>query len=120
VSVRSTFGIDGFDLFVHCAVTICAIIVTGPVMQMDPSVALGGIPVTSLLVLSWRRKRGLADLPPDEAADEPSAQRMYELEERVAELETMQFRMQELEERVDFAERLLTQSPQVQDPRLLG
>jgi hypothetical protein len=120
VSVRSTFGIDGFDLFVHAAVTFCAIIVTGPVMQLNPGVALGGIPVVSLLVLSWRRKRGLADLPPDEAAGEPSAQRIYELEERVAELESMQFRMQELEERVDFAERLLTQPPPVQDPRLLG
>ena len=84
MSVRSRFGIDGFDLF-----------------------------------LSWRRKQGLANLPP-EATGELEAQRIYELEERVAELETMQFRMQELEERVDFAERLLTQSQQVQDPRLLG
>lgn len=120
MSVRSTFGIDGFDLFVHCAATVGAIIVTGPVMEMDPGLVLGGIPVLSLLVLSWRRKRGLANLPPEEVAGEASAQRIYELEERVAELETMQFRMQELEERVDFAERLLTQSQQVQDPRLLG
>ena len=120
MSVRRMFGIDGFDLFVHGAVTFSAIIVTGPVMQLNPGVALGAIPVASLLILSWRRKHGLASLPPEEAAGEASAQRIYELEERVAELETVQFRMQELEERVDFAERLLTQSQQVQDPRLLG
>ncbi len=119
MSVRSRFGIDGFDLFVHGAVTMAAIIVTGPVLQWNPSVALGLVPVGSLLFLSWRRKQGLANLPP-EATGEMEAQRIYELEERVAELETMQFRMQELEERVDFAERLLTQSQQVQDPRLLG
>ena len=119
MSVRSTFGIDGFDLFVHGAVTLATVIVTGPVMQLNPGVALGVVPTVSLLFLSWRRKRGLASLPPEEM-DEVAAQRLYDLEERVAELETMQFRMQELEERVDFAERLLTQSPQVQDPRLLG
>lgn len=119
MSVRSTFGIDGFDLFVHMAVTIATIIVTGPVMQWHPSVALGLVPITSLLFLSWRRKQGLASMPP-EPVGEVTAQHVYELEERVAELESMQFRMQELEERVDFAERLLTQSQQVQDPRLLG
>ena len=119
MSVRSTFGIDGFDLFVHGAATLGAIIVTGPVMEMDPGLVLGGIPVLSLLVLSWRRKRGLANLPPD-ATGEVAAQRIYELEDRVAELEAVHFRMQELEERVDFAERLLTQQQQVQDPRLLG
>ena len=36
MSVRSTFGIDGFDLLVHGAATLGAIIVTGPVMDMGP------------------------------------------------------------------------------------
>ena len=119
MSVRSIFGIDGFDLFVHVAVTIGAIGALGPGMEMDPAFVLGGIPIASLLALSWRRRRGLANLPPG-GTGEVAAQRLYELEERVAELETMHFRMQELEERVDFAERLMTQSQQVQDPRLLG
>ena len=119
MSLRTTFGIDGFELFVHGAVTLATVIVTGPIMQLNPGVALGVVPSLSLLLLSWRRKRGLATLPP-EATGEVAAQRIYELEDRVAELEAVHFRMQELEERVDFAERLLTQQQQVQDPRLLG
>jgi hypothetical protein len=118
MSVRSMFGIDGFELFVHAAVTVAAIGVFAPVIG-DPELVLGGIPIASLLALSWRRKRGLRNLPP-EGTDEHAAHRIYELEERVAELENVQLRMQELEERLDFAERLLTQAQQVQDPRLLG
>ena len=119
MSVRSVFGIDGFDLFVHVAVTIAAIGVFGPGMDGDPGVVLGGIPVISLLALSWRRHRGLATMPP-ESTGEVAAQRIYELEERVAELETVQYRMQELEERLDFAERLLARTPQTPEQKQLS
>lgn len=119
MSIRSTFGIDGFDLFVHVAVTIATIIVFGPVMEGDPGLVLGGIPVISLLALSWRRRRGLATLPP-ETTTEVAAQRIYELEERVSELESVQYRVQELEERLDFAERLLARSPQMSEPKQLS
>ena len=110
MSIRSTFGIDGFDLFVHAAATVAAIVVLGPGMDGDPGVVLGGVPVVSLLVLAVRRHFGLKNLPP-ETTSEVAAERIYQLEERMADLEAMQFRVQELEERVDFAERLLSRAP---------
>ena len=108
MNVRSQFGLDGFDLTVHLLITFFAIIVLGPVMQLNPGVALGIVPIASLLILAWRRKRGLATLPPESTA-EVEAARLFDLEHRVAELEMAQERMLELEERVDFAERLLAQ-----------
>ena len=108
MSVRSTFGIDAFDLTVHALITFFAIIVLGPVMQLDPSIALGVVPIASLLLLAWRRKRGLATLPPETTA-EVDAARLFDLEQRVADLESSQERVLELEERLDFTERLLAQ-----------
>ena len=65
----------------------------------------------SLLVLGVRRsialrtmeRRGLG-------TGEMAAERIGELEQRMAELEAAQARVAELEERVDFAERMLTQA----------
>ena len=117
MSVRTTFGIDGFDLTVHALVTLFAIIVLGPVMELDPSIALGVVPIASLLLLAWRRKRGLATLPPESTA-EVEASRLFDLEQRVADLEAAHDRILELEERVDFAERLLAQRAE-SDAKLL-
>ncbi len=108
MSVRSQFGMDAFDLIVHALITFFAIIVLGPVMQLDPAIALGIVPIASLLLLAWRRKRGLATLPPETTA-EVEAARLFDLEHRVNELEAAHDRMLELEERLDFAERLLAQ-----------
>lgn len=113
MSIRSTFGIDGFDLTIHLLVTFFAIMVLGPVMELNPGIALGAVPMVSLLVLAWRRRQGLAALGP-EATDEVEAARVYELEARVAELEALQERFLELEERVDFAERLLARDAEAQ------
>jgi uncharacterized coiled-coil protein SlyX len=41
-----------------------------------------------------------------------AAERLAELEERIAEVEAGQARMAELEERLDFAERLLARPPE--------
>ncbi len=113
MSIRSTFGIDGFDLAVHLLVTVFAVMILGPGMELNPGIALGVVPMVSLLVLAWRRKRGLADLGP-EAAEHADPARVYELEGRVAELEMLQERFLELEERVDFAERLLARDAEAQ------
>jgi hypothetical protein len=113
VSIRSTFGIDGFDLAVHLLVTFFAIMILGPAMELNPGIALGVVPMVSLLVLAWRRKRGLAELGP-EAVDQVDPARMYEIEARLAELEALQDRFLELEERVDFAERLLARDAEAQ------
>lgn len=113
MSLRSTFGIDGFDLTIHLLVTFFAIMVFGPVMELNPGVALAVVPMISLLVLAWRRKQGLAAAGP-EAPEQAESARMYELELRVAELEALQERFMELEERVDFAERLLARDADAQ------
>jgi uncharacterized coiled-coil protein SlyX len=62
-----------------------------------------------MVVLGVRRHSALKRLPP-ETTGELAAERIVELEARVAELEQGEFRMHELEERLDFAERLLAQA----------
>jgi type VI protein secretion system component VasK len=113
MSIRSTFGMDGFDLAVHLLVTFFAVMALGPGLELNPAIALGIVPMVSLILLAWRRKRGLATMAP-EATGEVEAARVYELEARVAELEALQERFLELEERVDFAERLITRDVDAQ------
>jgi hypothetical protein len=106
MSLRSRVGLDGFDLFIHLAVTACvffAMAVSGAEEE------LFGVLAISLIVLAIRRRVALRRSVPDQADDDA---RVAELEHRVAELEAGQYRMMELEERVDFAERLLTRDPE--------
>lgn len=121
MSVRKWFGIDGIELVIHVALTICLI---GLLINWSPGVheesVLFGVTGLSILVLALRRylarRRGRLgeDPTPSEAADA----RVYELEQRIGELEAGQERLLELEERLDFAERLLAQRPE-QDARQL-
>lgn len=104
---------DTFDLSVHLLVTFFAMMVLGPGLELEPFIALAIVPLVSLLILAWRRRRGLATMPP-ESTGELDAARVYELEARLAELEVLQERFLELEERVDFAERLLARGAEAQ------
>lgn len=113
MSIRSTFGIDAFDLSVHIIVTFFVMILVGLGMGFGPPVALAAVPLASLLVLAWRRKRGLPSGTPG-STGETEAARLYEHEARLGELETLQERFLELEERVDFAERLLAREAEAQ------
>ena len=113
MSIRSTFGMDGFDLAVHVLVTFFAVMVLGPGMELNPAIALAIVPMISIIVLAWRRKRGLESMPTG-STGEVDAARVYELEVRLAELEALQERFLELEERVDFAERLLARDADAQ------
>ncbi len=110
MSLKSRFGLDGFDLFVHLVVTACiffAMAVSGAEEE------LFGVVAVSLIVLAIRRRQALRrGIEPAEADA-----RIEFLEQRVAELEAGHERMMELEERLDFAERLLTREP---DARKLG
>lgn len=105
MSVRRGLGIDGIELSIHAALTVCVmgfVIGTG-----GPEVFAGFVvPGVSLALLAIRRRlafrRGGL-----ETTGEAAAAHVAELEHRVADLEAGQDRILELEERLDFAERLL-------------
>jgi hypothetical protein len=111
MSMKSRLGIDGFELFIHLAITAC-IFATMAMAGAEEELFL--LLAASLAVLAIRRRvalrRPVADQPDGES-------RVEELEHRVAELEAGQYRIMELEERVDFAERLLARDA---DSRKLG
>lgn len=102
MSVKSRIGLDGFELFIHMAITACvftAMAMAGAEQELFLVLA------ASLALLAIRRRLAIRRSPSDQA---DGAARVEELEQRVAELEAGQYRMMEIEERLDFAERLLT------------
>lgn len=108
--LRKNLGLDAFDLLIHVSVTIMVMFFVA--MSRGPEEMLPVITGASLLVLAVRRRialksGGAAGLTTGEMA----AERIAELEERVAELESAQTEVAELAERLDFAERLLAQPP---------
>lgn len=119
MSIKSTFGLDGFELGIHVLVTAIVLGFAATFNRPDEARAFAAVTlVTSLVLLSIRRglalrrteTRGLT-------AGEMAAERLAELEERVAEVEAGQARIAELEERLDFAERLLARPPELESER---
>jgi hypothetical protein len=113
--LKRNLGLDGFDLLIHIGVTFTFgmfVAMSGGPEELLP-VIIGG----SLLVLAVRRRialkagAGQAGLTTGEMA----AERLAELEDRVAELEAAQSSVAELEERLDFAERLLAKGGRDQE-----
>ena len=74
--------------------------------------------MTSLVVLGVRRRFALRRREQSELS--PAAERLAELEQRVAELEMDSARIAELEERLDFAERLLAAQSSGERPKELA
>lgn len=106
---RKHLGLDGFDLVVHIGVTCMLMIWVS--MSRGPEEMFPVITGASLIVLGIRRavalrKSGHAGL----TTGEMEAERIAELEQRVAELEAGQAHVADLAERLDFAERLLAQT----------
>lgn len=101
-------GLDWFDLLLHGGITFALAVVGASAMRSQEEFAIGLVVATSLGVLAWRRGRALRNVPAL-TTGEAQAERVAELESRVAELESQHSRVLELEERVDFAERLLAQ-----------
>ncbi|HEV8356340.1 MAG TPA: hypothetical protein VGQ17_06170 [Gemmatimonadales bacterium] len=106
---RERFGIDGVDLLIQGALTgllMASLRASGGPSEVAPMIA-----AASLLVLGVRRyfalrsggRRGLT-------TGEMAAERLAELEQRMADLEAAHARVAELEERLDFAERMLAQT----------
>ncbi len=104
--VRRNLGLDWFDLFIHAGVTAALMGIVG--VTNGPEAFFPGLIGISLLVLAGRRHLALrhgerAGL----TTGEMTAERLEEVEFRLAELETAQARVAELEERLEFAERML-------------
>jgi hypothetical protein len=115
--VRRTVGLDGIDLLIHAGVTFSVMAIGSSLWSHgDAEIMLATVSCLSFVALGVRRHRALRNLPP-ETTGELAAERIAELEARVAELEQGEFRMHELEERLDFAERLLAQA---REPERLG
>ena len=107
---RRVFGLDGFDVAVHAVLTAIPIVWIFLENNRREEVLVFSTMVlgTSLIFLAIRRRLALNKSA--EQARVLSADRVTELEQRVAELEYQQARMAELEERLDFTERLLARS----------
>lgn len=99
-------GIDFVDFLIQAGGTIAVAVLfsglTSPDEEVGVAIAFG----LSFGLLAWRRHRAMLAAPPA-TTGEVQAERLGELEARVAELEEGQARMLELEERLDFAERIL-------------
>ncbi|HTO72933.1 MAG TPA: hypothetical protein VMJ30_03895 [Gemmatimonadales bacterium] len=99
-------GMDWFEVAVHVGVTFMACVAADALFPgRDGEWAISTVVAASMILLAFRRRKALAELP-----DSPVGQaRIEELEARLAELDQVHDRMAELEERLDFAERLLGQ-----------
>lgn len=105
--IKRALGLDWFDLLVHVGITGMLMIVVASASH-DPDIdgAMAAVVACSLGLLAWRRSRALKRQPAL-TTGEVQADRLAQLEDRLAELEQTQSRVIELEERLDFAERLL-------------
>jgi hypothetical protein len=114
VSIKSIFGLDGFELGIHVLVTAIVLGFTATFNRPDEALFFfSATLVSSLVLLSIRRRLALRNVEPKGlTSGEMAAERLAELEERLAEVEAGQARMAELEERLDFAERLLARPPE--------
>ncbi|HEU5218158.1 MAG TPA: hypothetical protein VFU23_05830 [Gemmatimonadales bacterium] len=106
---RRNLGLDWFDLLVHVGVTCMLMAWVG--MSHGPDELFPVITGASLIVLAVRRSIALRSAARTGlTTGEMEAERIGELEQRVAELEASQAHVADLAERLDFAERLLAQS----------
>jgi hypothetical protein len=109
--MNNRLGLDWWDVLIHVFVTVCTAVVFSEGLHAQEDVALPMIFGSSAVLFAIRRKLALKKLAATEglSTGEMAAERIADLEARVADLEIAQGRVAELEERMDFSERLLTQ-----------
>lgn len=109
--MKRWLGLDFVDLAIHVFVTVCVGILMVEAAGNDEEMVLAMVFGTSAVVLAIRRQRALRQMTQEGlSTGEMTAERLAELEARVAELEMAQDRVALLEERMDFSERLLVQN----------
>jgi hypothetical protein len=116
--MRKWLGLDAVDLAVHGFVTICVAIFLAEANGGEALVPM--VFGASALLFAVRRKIALRKQPPALTTGEVEAERLAELEARVADLEQVHYRVAELEERLDFSERLLAQQARGTEARVPG
>jgi hypothetical protein len=106
MKIKGLFGIDGVELGIHVLVTAVLMSFIFSFNRDNEALAFGVVTlVGSLLLLSFRRSRALRRREPEGlTTGDMAAERLVELEDRVA----------ELEERLDFAERLIARQSENQ------
>src|SRR5687767_15260425 len=116
--MRRNLGLDWFDLLIHVGVTFMVIFFVA--MSNGPEEMLPVITGVSLLVLAVRRRIALKSggATAGLTTGEMAAERIAELEERVAELEAAQQGVAEVAERLDVAGGVL--APEGGDAATLG
>jgi len=110
MSFKSVVGVDAIDTLIHFGIT--AVVLAGFMVSInrgEEQAAFGAlITSASLALFAVRRHLALRKLNrAGVTTAEMAAERIAELEQRVADLEMGQARVMELEERLDFTERLL-------------
>jgi hypothetical protein len=109
--MKRWLGLDFVDLAIHVFVTVCVGILLVEAAGSDEEMVLAMVFGTSAVVFAIRRQRALRQMTQEGlSTGEMTAERLAELEARVAELEMAQDRVALLEERMDFSERLLVQN----------
>lgn len=116
--MSSRLGIDWWDLIIHVFVTMMLAVALSEGIGLNEEFALPVVFGGSALLLAFRRKLALRKqaLGDGYSTGEMAAERIADLEARVADLEQAQTRVAELEERMDFSERLLTQQSHESHP----
>lgn len=103
-------GLDWLDVVIHVFVTLClAVAVSEGLPRGREEVLLPAVFAGSAIFFAYRRRRALRLAPPEVTTGEVQAERLEELEARIADLDLLQARVNELEDRLDFSERLLVQ-----------
>ncbi len=109
--MKNRLGLDWMDVLIHVFVTLMAAVGLAEGLGGDEEVVLPMVFGGSAILLAVRRHFALKKLAATEgfSTGEMAAERIADLEARVADLEIAHSRLAELEERMDFSERLLTQ-----------
>jgi hypothetical protein len=110
--MNKRLGLDWWDVALQVLITVCLAVAADALEPMDAEVNTPVIVALSAVVLAVRRRLALRRTPPEVTTGEVQASQLEDLEQRVADLESVAGRVAELEERMDFSERLLVQGRQ--------